>query len=292
MKVTRVCTLGLGRTGKEVAKMVLEQRDMKLVTAVCSSHNPHLGQDLNTIIGGKKTGVIIQSSDTLAHSLEHCPVDVAVDFSTPEAALENAETLAKHKVGIVIATTGFSDKQVARLHSLADEYATGIVYAPNITLGVNVMMLLANLATALLENYDCTIVETHFKEKKDAPSGTAKKLAEEIKRGRRHHSPMSREMDIPIHALRVGGVVGRHSLLLVGPNDKIEICHESFSRSVFAQGAIKAMRFVVGAQGFFEMRDVLDLERVLQRYLSENGTPKVLELPRLSPQLEEAEHIS
>ncbi len=233
MKAIRVCTLGLGRTGKEVATEVLKQSDMKLAFAVSSRRNPYVGQDLSMLLGESAAGVTIQSTETLAQQLKHCPVDVAVDFSTPEAAVENAEILAKHKAGIVIATTGFTDTQLVRLHSIADHYETGIVYAPNITLGVNVMMLLANLATALLENYDCTIIETHFKDKKDAPSGTAKKIAEEIQRGMKRHCPAGKEPQIPIHALRVGGVVGRHSVLLAGPDDQIEITHESFSRALW-----------------------------------------------------------
>ncbi len=294
MNAIRVCTLGLGRTGREVAKAVLAQQDMKLVAAICSSRNPHLGQDLSAVLGGRDTGVLLQAAETLPHSLNHCPVDVAVDFSTPEAVLENAPVLAKHGAGIVVATTGFTDAQLAQLRRIADRYDAGIVYAPNITLGVNVLMLLTNLATALLESYDCTIIETHFKDKKDAPSGTAKKIAEEIKRGREHHANSSKDSEIPIHALRVGGVVGRHSVLLAGPSDKIEITHESFSRSVFAQGALKAMRYVVGTRGFFEMSDVLDLEEVLQRYLSRAGTAshKVFEVSDLPHRLAEAEQIS
>lgn len=274
MKQTiRVCMCGLGRTGKEIAATIVNEPDMDLVMAICSSQNQHLGQDICTILNTAPTGILLQSSDDLADKLAIDQPDVVVDFSTPEAVMTNAEIFAAHGVGIVIGTTGFSDIQLYRLHMIAEKYHVAIVYAPNITLGVNVMMTLVNLAATLLEEYDCTIVETHFKKKKDAPSGTANKIADQALKGIEGRASNNEIDEIPIHSLRSGGVIGQHSVIFAGEYDKVEITHESFTRKAFAVGALKAVRFCVGKAGFFEMRDVLDLERVIANYVRQS-TPK------------------
>jgi 4-hydroxy-tetrahydrodipicolinate reductase len=172
---------------------------------------------------------------------------------------------------MVIGTTGFTEIQSKKLMSIAKNNKTGIVHAPNITLGVNVLMVLTNLAASILEGYDCTIIESHFKNKKDAPSGTAKKIAEEVLKGMSANSNIyPRDLDyneIPIHAVRAGGIIGRHRVIMAGEYDKVEIIHESFARTAFALGALKAVRFVHEKVGFFEMTDVLDLKRIMTRYL-------------------------
>lgn len=267
----KICMCGLGRTGKEIASTIINEPDMNLVMAICSNQNQHLGEDLCTVLSTSPTGIYLESSDFLERSIaEHLP-DVAIDFSTPDAVMSNAEIFAKNHVNLVIGTTGFTDIQLHRLHNLAEQYRVGIVYAPNITLGVNVMMTLVNLAATLLEEYDCTITETHFKNKKDAPSGTANKIAIQARKGIEARGNNNQVEEIPIHSLRTGGVIGQHSVILAGEYDKVEITHESFSRKAFAIGALKAVRFVSDKAGFFEMQDVLDLERVIANYVRQNA---------------------
>ena len=144
------------------------------------------------------------------------------------------------------------------------------MYAPNITLGVNVLMLLTNLASNILNNYDFQITEIHHKNKKDAPSGTAKKIAVEIQKGLRSSGNEDKNAQVPITAVRAGGVVGKHEVMIIGEDDKIEISHESFSRRAFALGALRAVRFIKGKAGFYEMNDVLNLKKVLNDYLHED----------------------
>ncbi len=263
----RVCIVGLGRTGKEIARVFLEQDDIKVVAAVCSAGSPKKGKDLGEVIGCGKTGILIDSCDNLQQIVFRTRPDVVVDFSNPEATIKNAKLFAKMKVNIVIGTTGFSKISMMKLFVLSRKYRNGIVYAPNITLGVNVLMLMSNLMANILSNYDFQVTEVHHKHKKDAPSGTAIKLANEIKKGLVSSGSDSSEIDVPINAVRAGGVVGKHEVMIVGEEDKIEISHESFSRKAFALGALRAVKFIYKKTGYFEMSDVLNLRKALNDYL-------------------------
>ena len=267
----RVCISGLGKTGKEIAKFLLEQEDIKLVSAICSPNSNKKGKDLGEIIGNGNTGIKIEGSDNIEQIIFRTKPDVVVDFSSPEAAARNAKIFSKLKVNIVIGTTGFSKFSLKRLFLLANKHRNGIVYAPNITLGVNVLMLLTNLAANLLNSYDFQITEIHHKNKKDSPSGTAKKIAVEIEKGLKHSGNDDTEAQVPITAIRAGGVVGKHDVMIIGEDDKIEISHESFSRKAFALGALRAVRFIKGKVGYYEMNDVLNLKKVLNDYIHEDN---------------------
>jgi len=267
----RVCISGLGKTGKEIAKVLLEQEGIKLVSAICSPYSDKKGKDLGEIIGCSDTGIILESSDRLKQVIFRTRPDVVVDFSNPEAALRNARVFSLMKVNIVVGTTGFSRLAMKKLFVLAKKNHTGIVYAPNITLGVNVLMLLTNLAANILNDYDFQITEIHHKNKKDSPSGTAIKIAAEIEKGLQSSGQESNNYSIPINAVRAGGVVGKHDVMIVGENDKIEISHETFSRKAFAIGAIRAVNFIAKKSGYFEMSDVLDLKKVVNDYLEKGG---------------------
>ncbi|PKM77998.1 MAG: 4-hydroxy-tetrahydrodipicolinate reductase [Firmicutes bacterium HGW-Firmicutes-15] len=268
-----ICLVGLGKTGKEIAKAIMEQNDLKLVSVVCSPNSSKIGKDLGELIGCVETGIIIESSDHIEQVVFKSHPDVVVDFSNPIATMKNARIFARMKVNMVIGTTGFSEFDIRKLLVLTKKNHTGIVYAPNVTLGVNVLMLLSNLAANILNNYDFQITEIHHKHKKDSPSGTALKIAKEIEKGLVSSGlEISNENDIPINAIRAGGVVGKHEVMIVGEDDKIEISHESFSRRAFALGAIKGIRFVHGKSGYFEMNDVLDLKKVLGDYVDKEDT--------------------
>lgn len=267
----RVCISGLGKTGKEIARVLLEQDDIKVVSAICSPNSEKNGKDLGEIIGCEHTGIVVEGSDNLEQAIFRTRPDVVVDFSNPEAALRNARIFSRMKVNIVIGTTGFSKIGLKKLFVLANTYRNGIVYAPNITLGVNVLMLLTNLAANLLNNYDFQITEIHHKQKKDAPSGTAKKIAIEIEKGLTASGNLDANTQVPITAVRAGGVVGKHEVMIIGEDDKIEISHESFSRRAFALGALRAVKFARGKAGYFEMSDVLNLQKVLSDYLDKDS---------------------
>ncbi len=270
----KICISGLGRTGKEIAKAILDEQELHLVSVICSPTSKSLNKDLGEILGIDNTGIIVTGSDKLEEVIFRNKPDVVIDFSNPKSALKNAVIFSKYRVNIVIGTTGFSPYELKKIFVLSRKYKNGIVYTPNITLGVNVLMLLTNLSASLLSNYDYQITEVHHKNKLDSPSGTAKKIACEIKSGFKNIGINSTNFDIPINSVRAGGVIGKHEVMIVGEDDKIEISHESFSRKAFAQGAIKAAKFIHKKSGYYEMRDVLDLEKVLKTYIDNNDRTK------------------
>lgn len=266
----RVCLIGLGKTGCEVAKVLLNQENIKLVAAVCRPGGEKVGKDLGEVIGCRDTGIIINGSDKLEEMVFRTKPDVAIDFSSAAATMKNAIVLSKLRVNMVIATTGHSKISLQKLFLLTKKYHNGIVYAPNITLGVNVMMLLTGIASSILNSYDFQINEEHHNRKMDVPSGTAIKIAGEIERALENTQNAVKPGSIPINAVRAGGIVGKHDVIIAGDEDMIKISHESFSRKAFASGAIKAARFIYKKSGYYEMSDVLGLTRVLSEYVEKD----------------------
>jgi 4-hydroxy-tetrahydrodipicolinate reductase len=262
----KVGIMGIGKTGQHIAKGVLEQKNMKLVAAICSPKSDKKGMNLGTVLGGEATSIKITSSDELEDTIFKTKPDVIVDFSCPSATMENAKILSSLKVNMVIGTTGFTEAELEELSKMPYKFHNGIVYAPNITLGVNTVMLISNIAANILNGYDFQITETHHKHKKDSPSGTAVKLALEMERGLKSSGVYNKS--IPINAIRAGGVVGKHKVEIIGKEDRIEISHESFSRKAFAEGAIQAVNYIYKRSGYFEMKEVLDLKKVLHDYIN------------------------
>jgi 4-hydroxy-tetrahydrodipicolinate reductase len=269
IELIKVALIGLGKTGKYIANGILNQNNMEIVAAVCSPDSSKTGMNLGTLLKNRKTDIIIRTADELETVILQTKPDVVVDFSTPPATMKNIEILSKMKRNIVIGTTGFSPEAANTFQDMCDRYKNGIVYAPNITLGVNVMMVLSNIAASILNNYDFQIVEMHYKNKKDSPSGTALKISDEIESGLA--SSGSQDKIVPINAIRAGGTIGKHAVLVVGEHDRIVISHESFSRAVFAEGAIKAINFIYNKAGYYEMKDVLNLQKILWEYTHKNG---------------------
>lgn len=266
----RVCLIGLGKTGSEIARVLLAQDTMKLVAAVCSPGSSKIGKDLGEIAGCKDTGIIVEGADRLEEMVFRTKPDVVVDFSKPVATIRNASVLSRLRVNMVVATTGFSKFSLKRLFVLTKKYHNAIVYAPNITLGVNVMMLLTNIASSILSTYDFQVNEEHHNRKKDIPSGTALKIADEIEKGLFASGMEVPPGTIPINAVRAGGIVGKHQVLIAGEEDMIEISHQSFSRKAFAAGALKAVKFIFKRTGYFEMSDVLNLSSILVNYIEKD----------------------
>lgn len=261
----KVGLLGLGKTGQHIANGILGQDNMQIVAAICSPQSTKKGMDLGKLLKNNNTNIKISTSDELESVIFKTKPDVFIDFSTPEATLKNAVTLSKMKINMVIGTTGFTEENINTLQHISYKFKNGIVYAPNITLGVNVMMLLSNIAATILNNYDFQIVEMHHKNKKDSPSGTALKLSKEIKHGLQAAGINNKV--IPIDAIRVGNIVGKHKVLIVGEYDQLEISHESFSRKAFSLGAIDAVNFIYKKSEYYEMKDILDLKKILCEYI-------------------------
>ncbi|MFL5434674.1 MAG: 4-hydroxy-tetrahydrodipicolinate reductase, partial [Myxococcales bacterium] len=228
--------------------------------------SPQIGRDAGIVAGTGEAGVPVSPSIEEALSRG---VDVAIDFTAAEAALKHAKACARAKVALVIGTTGFSPAQKAELLDVAKEIP--VVLSPNMSVGVNVLFrLVADAARALGPAYEVEIVEMHHRAKKDAPSGTALKLAEAAAGGldldlqkagvySRHGDTGERRAGtIGIQALRGGDVVGDHTVYFLADGERIELTHRATSRDNFARGAIRAAKFVVGKPaGLYDLQDVL-----------------------------------
>jgi 4-hydroxy-tetrahydrodipicolinate reductase len=181
--------------------------------------------------------------------------DVAVEFTEPKAAVANITAALRAGVPVVAGTTGWYD-QLPAVTQVANEARAGLLWSPNFSLGVNVLIELARYAGTLmrpLEEFDAHIVETHHSKKKDAPSGTAVAIAKAASEGLKR--------TIPTTSVRTGSVPGTHELIFDGLYEQLSLTHVARDRRVFAEGALAAADWLVGKKGVFTMRDVLSLER-------------------------------
>lgn len=264
----KLCISGLGRAGKEIAKHLMETMPGVVVAAVCSPQSENAGCDLGEIVGIAKTGISVWSSDQLEQCIRSTKPNVVLDFSIPAAAIDNAEIFVKMSMKIVMATTGFSKIQERKLSAVVTKNNGGMIFAPNITQGINAMMVLAELASRMLSGYDIEIVEMHHKSKKDIPSGTALKIANRLTESRAVDYP-PKHAEIPVTSVRAGGLISNHKVMLVGTNDMLEITHQSFSGNAYAEGALYAAEFIYGKTGIYEMNDAFNFEEVLADYLEQ-----------------------
>jgi 4-hydroxy-tetrahydrodipicolinate reductase len=256
-----------GRMGQMLIDAVRAADDCRLGGALDISSSPALGLDAGAF-AGQLTGVRITSD--LRQGLQGC--DALIDFTRPEGTLEHLRVCRELGVSLVIGTTGFTDAQKAEIADASKDIA--IMMAPNMSVGVNVTLKLLEMAAkALSTGYDIEIVEAHHRHKVDAPSGTALKMGEVIAdalgRDLKECAVYERygvtgERDpssIGFATIRGGDIVGDHTVLFAGTGERIEISHKSSSRATYAQGSLRAVRFLAGREaGLFDMFDVLNLK--------------------------------
>ena len=257
-----------GRMGRRLASLITESSDIELVGATECRTNPAVGKDIGELIGLGKLGITVVPA---LEEIIRC-ADVVVDFTTPEASLAAAKVYISAGKAAVVGTTGFSDQQLARFRKAIS--AVPCVFSPNFSVGVNLLFkLVEEAARTLGEDFDIEIVESHHRFKKDAPSGTAKQLAQIAASargydfdqaavyGRKGLTGERKRDQIGIHAVRAGDSVGEHTVLFGGMGERIELSHWASSRDAFAQGALRAVRFVARAKpGLYDMMDVLGLK--------------------------------
>lgn len=267
MAIRLVVNGAAGRMGRRITALASEDPDLRVAGALESAGHPALGQDAGTLAGVRPLGARVVASLSDLQS----DFDAIVDFSVPAATLALAAEAARRKKPMVIGTTGFSESE---RKSLVDGLGgVPAVLAPNMSVGVNVLFrIAADVARYLGDGYDVEIVEAHHRLKADAPSGTALRLAEGIARERgmdlasaarygRQGRPGPRKNDeIGILAARAGDIVGEHTVLFAGPGERLELVHRAHTRDNFAQGALRAVKWVVGQPaGLYDMMDVLGL---------------------------------
>ena len=255
-----------GRMGRMLIEAVLATGDLQLHGALDVASSPALGQDAGALLG-RTTGVTIRAD--LDGAL--AGADVLIDFTRPEGTLAHLAACARLGVNAVVGTTGFSDAQKAEISVIAQSVA--IVMAPNMSVGVNVVLRLLDVAArALSEGYDIEVIEAHHRHKVDAPSGTALKmgevLAQALGRDLKTCGVFAREgvtgerdpATIGFSSIRGGDIVGDHTVLFAGTGERIEISHRSSNRAGYAQGSLRAARFLAPHRtGLFGMNDVLGM---------------------------------
>jgi 4-hydroxy-tetrahydrodipicolinate reductase len=253
-----------GRMGRALVRLVAEAEDLELVGALEAPEHEFAGADAGELAGAGRLGVIL--ADCLPES-----ADCVVDFSLPEGSVERIEACAARGTAVVVGTTGFTNAHRERIDAAARK--APVLLSPNMSVGVNLLFrAAAELAKTLGPDYDIEILEAHHRFKKDAPSGTALKIAEEIAgatgrdlakaaRYGRGRGPAPREEgEIGIHAIRGGDVVGEHVVHYTALGERVELKHVAHSRDTFARGALRAARWLVGREpGLYSMADVLGL---------------------------------
>lgn len=263
----RVAVAGAsGRMGQMLIEAIRASDDCELAGALDLPTSPAIGNDACAFLG-QASGVAITAD--LKAGLQKA--QVLIDFTRPEGTLAHLALCRELGVNLVIGTTGFSDDQKASISDAARDIA--VMFAPNMSVGVNVTLKLLEMAArALSTGYDIEIIEAHHRHKVDAPSGTAIKMGEVIAgalgRDLKDCAVYAREgvtgerdpSSIGFAAIRGGDIVGDHTVLFAGTGERIEISHKSSSRSNYAQGSLRAVRFLSGRRtGLFDMFDVLNL---------------------------------
>ncbi len=263
----RVAVAGAsGRMGQMLIEAVRDSGDCVLSGALDVAQAPRLGQDAGALLGFQSgVPVVADLGAGLAQA------QVLIDFTRPEGTMAHLDACVARGVAMVIGTTGFSEAQKAEIAAASKHIA--IMMAPNMSVGVNVTLKLLELAAkALSTGYDIEIIEAHHRHKIDAPSGTALKMGEVIAgalgRDLKDCAVYAREgvtgerdpSSIGFATIRGGDIVGDHTVLFAGTGERIEISHKSASRSTYAQGSLRAVRFLVDKKsGLFDMFDVLQL---------------------------------
>ncbi|MFC1580953.1 4-hydroxy-tetrahydrodipicolinate reductase [Thermodesulfobacteriota bacterium] len=256
-----------GRMGKRIIHMIQQSPDVTLAAAFEHAGHPDIQEDAGQVAGIGETGISIAGS--LGEVGEQG--DVIIDFTAPEATLENARFAHSRGLAMVIGTTGITGETLEELQGLARDFRC--VMAPNMSVGVNVMFKMAEeMARLLGEGFDMEILEVHHRLKKDAPSGTAMRLAQILAEatdrdldevgvyGRKGMIGERTDQEIGIQTWRAGDITGEHTIMFGGIGERLELVHRAHNRDNFARGAVRAATWVVGqAPGLYDMQDVLGL---------------------------------
>ena len=257
-----------GRMGVRIIDTIYQTEGVSLAGATEMQGHPRLGSDVGELLGRDKISIsIVDSLEKISQDY-----DVVIDFTAPDSSLKSLEWVHKKGKAAVIGTTGFTVPQTEHINTLARDIPC--VCSPNMSVGINLMFsLISQVAAKLKDEYDIEIMESHHRLKKDAPSGTAVKMAHILADavGRDLDSvavhqrkgiigPRQKE-EIGIQVVRAGDIVGEHTVLFGGLGERLEITHKAHNRDTFARGAVKASQWVVTQQpGLYDMLDVLGLK--------------------------------
>lgn len=276
-KIKNIIIIGCsGRMGRELLQIVLKSPNtLRLVGATEKAGSPHVGRDAASLIGHNPCHTLI--TDSLASAIKALPtldqVPVIIDFTFPSVTLAHLPVAVEKGLPMVIGTTGFDKKDIETLS--AASHKIPLLVSPNMSVGVNTLFHLVNEAARILQNgFDIEITEAHHRLKKDAPSGTAVRLAEIVAAGRNLSYPENfnfhrqgltgerKENEIGMQVIRGGDIVGEHDVLFCGMGEKLSISHIATNRAIFAEGAVVAASWLAEkTPGFYRMSDVLGITK-------------------------------
>jgi len=254
-----------GRMGRRILSLALEAGRFDIVGAVERQGHPDIGKDAGLAAAASQINVKLDTAYPAG-------ADVAIDFSLPEAADKTADYCLKNNAALVLGTTGLNAPQHKKIKSVSAKIP--VIYGTNMSVGMNVLFSLVGKAASMLgDEYDIEIIEQHHRFKKDAPSGSALTLAENICKatgkkfpdcltyGRSGKDALRKKGDIGIHAVRAGDITGIHSVIFGALGESLTLNHTAHNRDTFAQGALRAAQWLVGKKpGLYSMADVLGLE--------------------------------
>lgn len=240
--MTNVILVGAcGKMSSAVVSSIANEKDINIIGGIEAVGHPLIGQPIGKGFIQANLGSIVKEAD------------VIVEFAIPETTSDNLKIAAQARKPYIIGTTGF--KQTTSINRYAKKIPVFI--AANFSLGVNVLYSLTKNAAKTLTDFDVEIVEAHHKMKRDAPSGTAKKLAEIIK------ETGDKKQEVKVHSIRAGDIVGEHTVMFISNGERIELIHRATSRNAFASGVIKAIRFIVNQKpGLYGMEDLISFKRI------------------------------
>ncbi len=256
-----------GRMGKTLVQASVEHPDTQLTAAFEIESSSAIGQDAGLHAGIENLDVAINSD--IENHVDN--LDVLIDFTVPDCTMQSLKTCVQHNRSMVIGTTGLDDVQKQKLQQASEKIS--IVFAPNMSVGVNLCLkLLQTAAKTLGDDYDVEIIEAHHKHKVDAPSGTALRMGEVVAEslgrdlkecavyGREGHTGARDKKTIGFETIRAGDIVGEHTVMFAGTGERVEITHKASSRMTFAQGAMRAASWLsTKPHGLYDMQDVLGL---------------------------------
>lgn len=236
-----------GKMGARIGILASQDKNIEIAGALEALSSSVVGKDAGEILGIGKINKKIEFDFNKVVS----SCDVLIEFTGISATMDHLETVVKNKKAIVIGTTGFSKDEIEKIKKASEKIP--VVFSPNMSIGANLMFKITEeTARALGEDYEAEIVEAHHDQKKDAPSGTAKRLGEAV-------SKVKGKMP-PIHSVRLGDIVGDHTVIFAGKGERIELTHRAHSRDAFAKGALDAAKFLIGKKpGLYTMADVIGI---------------------------------
>jgi len=265
MKPKLIVSGAAGRMGKRIISLAIEAEEFNMIAAVERQDHPEIGKDAGLVAGSGPIDIKLDSAYPAG-------ADMVIDFSQPEGTDKTLDYCTESGAALVLGTTGLSDGQRQNLKAASEKIP--VIYATNMSVGMNVLFsLVGKVASMLGDEYDIEIIEQHHRFKKDAPSGSALTLAENICKatargfpdslvhGRDGKEALRQKGTIGMHAIRAGDITGVHSVIFGTLGEKLTLNHTAHSRDTFARGALRAAQWLVGKKpALYSMADVLDIK--------------------------------